>query len=111
MLSVSHPVTHAPNAMRHATASIPGPSHAFRPRAEGAIEWEELPSFAGSLASRLVSLGLRRDGTSTNGQTWDATRPAALESLPPPKPFRAPLAGCAVREVEDHDVFRHFFGD
>ena len=97
--------------MRHATAISFGPHLAFRPRPEGAIEWEELPSLAGSLASRLVSLGLRRDGSSPAGQAWDATRPAALDTLPAPKPFREPLAGCAVREVEDHDVFRHFFGD
>jgi hypothetical protein len=94
------------NATAHATAF---PSHAFRPRAEGAIEWEELPSLADSLASRLGSLGVRRDGTGS-GQPWDATLPASLDLLPPPKPFREPLAGCAVREVEDHDVFRHFFG-
>ena len=95
--------------MRQATAFPTGPSLAFRPRAEGAIEWEELPSLADSLASRMVTLGLRRDGSGS--QAWDATRPAPLEMLPPPKPFREPLAGCAVREVEDHDVFRHFFGD
>lgn len=97
--------------MRHATAIPSGSPYAFRPRPDGAIEWEELPSLAGSLASRLVSLGLRRDGSSSASQPWDATRPAALDSLPAPKPFREPLAGCAVREVEDHDVFRHFFGD
>ena len=107
--------------MRPATAISSGSLHAplaaraplaFRPpRLDGAIEWEELPSLADSLASRLVSLGLRRDGGSASGQAWDATRPASLDALPPPKPFREPLAGCAVREVEDHDVFRHFFGD
>lgn len=96
--------------MPHATAINIGSPYAFRPRpAEGAIEWEELPSLAGSLASRLVSLGLRRDGSSGSGQPWDATLPASLDALPPPNPFREPLAGCAVREVADHDVFRHFF--
>ena len=97
--------------MRHATAINTGSPYAFRLRpAEGAIEWEELPSLADSLASRLVSLGLRRDGSSRcPGQPWDATLPAALDALPPPNPFREPLAGCSVREVADHDVFRHFF--
>jgi len=97
--------------MRHATAISAGSPYAFRPRpAEGAIEWEELPSLADSLAARLVSRGPRHDGSTGSGQPWDATLPAALDALPPPNPFREPLFGCAVREVADHDVFRHFFG-
>jgi hypothetical protein len=99
--------------MRHATPIPAGPAaHGFRPRpAEGAIEWEELPSLADSLASRLVTLGLRREGRVPAGRAWDATLPASLETLPPTRPFREALAGCAVREVDDQDVFRHFFGD
>ena len=90
----------------------------------GAIEWEELPSLADSLAQRLVVLGSRhRDAltaarsraaaferATSSGQPWDATRPAELEPLRPSEPFREPLDGMAVREVQEPDVFHHFFG-
>ena len=110
MLSIGPPVASS-TTMCHAPAIFTGSPYAFRPRpAEGAIEWEELPSLADTLATRLVSRGLRHDGSSGSGQPWDATLPAALDALPPPNPFREPLFGCAVREVADHDVFRHFFG-
>ena len=88
---------HAPSTMHlsHAFAS-----RAFRPAAAGAIEWEELPSLAGSLAMRLAA-------TQT---PWDATRPAELEAAVPSQPFREPVNGMAIREVNEPDVFRHFFG-
>lgn len=35
---------------------------------------------------------------------------APLESVAPSTPFREPLHGLAVREVNDADVFRHLFG-
>ena len=81
-------------------------SHAFASRAflspvAGAIEWEELPSLAGSLAKRLAV---------TNQTPWDATRPAELEAAVPSQPFREPVNGMAIREVNEPDVFRHFFG-
>jgi len=41
---------------------------------------------------------------------WDSTRPAAFEASVPSEPFREPLAGVAIREVDEPDVFRHFFG-
>ena len=86
--------------MRHAPSTLHF-SHAFRtPAAAGAIEWEELPS----LAQRV------RQGPSTPaGAAWDATRPAELESAPVSQPFRE-LKGLAIREVNEPDVFRHFFG-
>ena len=108
MLCLTHPPPSP--TMRTAPALSTGSPYAFRTRHEGAIEWEELPSLADSLGARLLTLGLRRDGSSGSGQPWDATLPAALDALPAPTPFREQLAGCAVREVADHDVFRHFFG-
>lgn len=97
---------------------------AIRKLPSGAIEWEELPSLADSLAQRLVVLGTRhRDAitaakaraaaferAAAAGQPWDATRPAELEPAAPSKPFREPMQGMAIREVEEPDVFRHFFG-
>jgi hypothetical protein len=97
-------------------------SHAFGASAPaGAIEWEELPSLAASLASRLVMLGKHRSGTAaarrhagdfaaTASTPWDSTRPAALDAPVVSAPFREPLEGVAIREVLEPDVFRHFFG-
>lgn len=89
---------HAPSTMHlsHAFAS-----RAFRPAVAGAIEWEELPSLAASLGKRLAA---------ANPTPWDATRPAELEAVVPSQPFREPVDGLAIREVNEPDVFRHFFG-
>lgn len=91
--------------MRHAPSTLHF-SHAYasrgvRPHAAGAIEWEELPSLAGSLALRLAA---------AKNTPWDATRPAELEVAVPSQPFREPVNGLAMREVNEPDVFRHFFG-
>jgi hypothetical protein len=112
------------DAMRHVPRTLPF-SHAMRLLTHsGAIEWEELPSLADSLAERLVVLGTRhRDAiaaarsramaferAASMGHVWDATRPAELEPARPPQPFVEPLAGLSLREVDEPDVFRHFFG-
>lgn len=90
---------HAPATMLLATAY---PAVAYRPGAPaGAIEWEELPSLAGSLAQRIVA---------STVSPWDSTRPAELEGHVPSQPFREPVDGLAIREVNEPDVFRHFFG-
>jgi hypothetical protein len=86
--------------------------------ADGAIEWEELPSLVESLAQRLVILGVSRVGIAArtasaaggSASPWDSTRPAALEPNRLPDPFHEPFNGLAVREVREPDVFRHFFG-
>jgi hypothetical protein len=110
--------------MRHAPSTLHF-RHAYgTPAPAGAIEWEELPSLAGSLADRLVILGNRTLGEAaahaarvrgsgfvpTAGSPWDSTRPAELETAVTSAPFREPLAGVAMREVNEPDVFRHFFG-
>ena len=89
---------HAPSTMHFSHAFA---NRGFRPAATGAIEWEELPSLAGSLAKRIAA--------ATNAP-WDATRPAELEAPVPSQPFREPVDGMAIREVNEPDVFRHFFG-
>ena len=114
----------AVEAMRHVPRTLPF-SHAMRPLTHnGAIEWEELPSLADSLAERLVVLGSRhRDAIAAARaralaferaaalrQAWDATRPAELEPTRSPQPFAEPLQGLSLREVDEPDVFRHFFG-
>ena len=107
--------------MRHPPSTLHF-SQLFRSRTElGAIEWEELPSLAGSLAARLIVHGSRQhaDGASTErdprcGVTghsaWDATCPAAFETSLPERPFLEPVSGVSMREVHEPDVFRHFFG-
>lgn len=79
-----------------------------------AIEWEELPSMADSLRERLTVLGqqhVRHSGFgATEASVWAATRPAGLESPSEPV-FAEAMQGLAVREVNEPDVFRHFFGD
>jgi hypothetical protein len=56
---------------------------------------------AGSLAKRIVAAA---------GSPWDATRPADLDAGAPSQPFREPVHGVAMREVNEPDIFRHFFG-
>jgi hypothetical protein len=87
-------------AMRHAPSTLHF-SHAFRsPPPPGMIEWEELPSLA---------LRVRQAPIGHASAPWDATLPAELESTPASQPFRE-LKGVAIREVNEPDVFRHFFG-
>jgi hypothetical protein len=103
--------------MRHAPSTL-YLSHAVRrPAPAGAIEWEELPSLAGSLAKRLISRGSFGPGRGALGEPpqttmpWDNTQPAELESVVASQPFREPVQGVAIREVLEPEVFRHFFGD
>jgi hypothetical protein len=83
-----------------------------RLRARGdAIEWEELPSLANSLQERLVNDPARRRAEpSSYVSAWDNTMPADLLSLAAPQPFEETLTGLATREVNEPEVFRHFFG-
>jgi hypothetical protein len=88
------------------------------------IEWEELPSLADSLSKRLIQRGSwqaqaaapRGANDSAFGAAsafqspWDATMPASLDAGPESQPFREPLDGMVMREVNEPDVFRHFFG-
>lgn len=84
------------------------------------IEWEELPSFANSLSRRLVPRGsLARPSADTTSDfetssvfasPWNTTMAAELDTLPPSQPFREALSGLVMREVNEPDVFRHFFG-
>ena len=92
--------------MRHAPSTLHF-SHAFGPVVpHGAIEWEELPSLAGSVRARRDS----RDDAFNASVPWDATRPASFETMTAPAPFREALQGLAIRETHEPDLFRHFFG-
>ena len=89
---------HAPSTLHFAHAYA---TRGYQPVPAGAIEWEELPSLAGSLAQRIAA---------AHANPWDATRPAGLDVTAPSQPFREPVDGVAIREVTEPDVFRHFFG-
>jgi hypothetical protein len=99
---------------RHATWSrLARAGHSIA--ADGAIEWEELPSLVDELADRLVVLGRSKGANQTrarhgSGPAWDSTCPAALEPQRAPEPFHEPFNGLAIREVREPEVFRHFFG-
>jgi hypothetical protein len=80
------------------------------------LEWEELPSLADSLTRRLVRIGARHAPEADSGfyedgtPCWAETQTATLEQESPSEPLREVLAGLAVREVREPDVFQHFFG-
>lgn len=80
------------------------------------LEWEELPSLADSLTQRLVRIGARHAPTADSGfyedgtPCWAETQAASLGGEAPSEPLREVLAGLAVREVREPDVFQHFFG-
>jgi len=62
------------------------------------IEWEEMPS-------RLAAAP-----AAETGSAWGVTMPAVFDARPQPGVFRESLRGLAVREVNEPEVFRHFFG-
>ena len=72
----------------------------------GAIEWEELPSMGRRLMTRRADF----EASSSFGTTWDTTMAAAFDVIPPSQPFHETLSGLAMREVNEPDVFQHFFG-
>ena len=78
----------------------------------GAIEWEELPSLADTLAKRLAHTGVRGgefQNSSSFSSVWDATMPAAFDPIQESGPFVESLRGLITRELREPDVFRHFF--
>jgi len=88
----------------HATPSR-APLHRGVGPISGFVEWDDTPSFAGSLHERL-------QWKQTGGASLVAdTVPGELmPATPASSPFREPVEGLSVREVHDADLFRHFFG-
>ncbi|CAN5788034.1 hypothetical protein BH11PSE8_BH11PSE8_07960 [soil metagenome] len=86
----------------------------------GGIDWEETPSLAQRLVTRTqVPAAAQRpqkpprdaDFTASSAfdSAWDSTVPASLEERA--QPFQDLLdGGLATREVNEPEVFRHFFG-
>ncbi|HEY4067715.1 MAG TPA: hypothetical protein VGM74_12520 [Burkholderiaceae bacterium] len=82
-----------------------------------AIEWEEMPSLTKRLVNRDPSALARgandsRFGAGSFESTWGETTPVSLDTRvsPPSTPFVEHFAGLSTREVNEPDVFLHFFG-
>jgi hypothetical protein len=62
------------------------------------IDWEFQPS--------LQHLVKRDDDM----PTWAETMPVSLEAMQAPVTFREPLEGLSVRDIDEPEIFRVFFG-
>ena len=67
------------------------------------IEWESQPS--------LQHLVVRTETAHQDGPTWAETMPASFESMNEPAVFQEPLEGLSIREVNEPEIFRVFFGE
>jgi hypothetical protein len=67
------------------------------------IDWEFQPS--------LHHLVVRTDSTQQAGPLWAETMPATFDSLDEPEPFREALEGLSMREMNEPEIFRVFFGE
>ena len=68
-------------------------------KADMSIDWEFQPSL-----QHLV----KRDD---DGPTWAETMPVSLEAMHAPVTFREPLEGLSVRDIDEPEIFRVFFGE
>ncbi|KQU77839.1 MULTISPECIES: hypothetical protein [unclassified Rhizobacter] len=83
-----------------ATASAPINFRAL-PANEG-IEWEDMPS---------LPVSRSKGPQAEDGPAWKNTMPASMMDVAqPPKPFREALDGLSMREVDEPEIFQHFFG-
>ena len=66
------------------------------------IDWEVQPS--------LQHLVVRTDAAQPEAPTWAETMPVAFDALQEPVTFREPLEGLSVRDIDEPEIFRVFFG-
>lgn len=57
-----------------------------------------------------TDLSARRNAAMEFNSAWGVTMPADLAPLPTPTPFREPIRGLVTREVNEPELFEHFFG-
>ena len=69
------------------------------------IAWEATPSLQHLVVRAAES---PHDGAAP---TWAETMPVSLEAMSAPAIFREPLEGLSVRDIEEPDIFKVFFGD
>lgn len=67
------------------------------------IAWEFQPS--------LQHLVKRTESVHRDGPIWAETMPATLEDLREPVTFREPLEGLSMRDIDEPEIFRVYFGD
>ena len=81
--------------------------HTSSPRAprtpDMGIDWEIQPS--------LQHLVRRTDEASHDVPTWAETMPVSLEAMNEPVIFREVLEGLSVRDIDEPEIFKVFFGD
>ena len=67
------------------------------------IDWEVQPS--------LQHLVVRADAGPQDTPIWADTMPAPFDELQEPVKFREALEGLSVRDIDEPEIFRVFFGD
>ena len=67
------------------------------------IDWEFQPS--------LQHLVKRTESAQQDAPTWAETMPASLEDMNEPVTFREPLEGLSMRDIDEPEIFRLFFGE
>ena len=81
--------------------------HTSSPRAprkpDMGIDWEIQPS--------LQHLVRRTDEAPHDMPTWAETMPVSLEAMNEPVIFREVLEGLSVRDIDEPEIFKVFFGD
>ncbi len=98
--------THTPHPL--------APRHVRAAAQHATIEWEDTPS----LAPRMVPMDMRpaaptptlRAQAADFNTAWGVTMPAHLDTTPQPAPFRETIRGLVTREVDEPELFKHFFG-
>jgi hypothetical protein len=66
------------------------------------IDWEFQPS--------LQHLVKRSDDDSQDAPSWAETMPVPFEAQQEPAAFREPFHGLSVRDIDEPEIFRVFFG-
>ena len=67
------------------------------------IDWEFQPS----LQHRVK----RSEDAAQDATTWAETMPVSLEAMHAPVTFREPLEGLSMRDLDEPEIFRVFFGE
>jgi hypothetical protein len=67
------------------------------------IDWEFQPS--------LQHLVVRTESAHQDAPTWVETMPASFDALNEPVMFREPLEGLSMRDIDEPEIFRVFFGE